>query len=64
MNIQKINVTKQSNGWFLSCTFAIPLRSILRQMCNLKTTVYRGVTLGKKLKATASVKSQKQKLMF
>ena len=36
-------ITKQSNGWFLSCIFAIPLRSILWQKCNLKTTVYRGV---------------------
>jgi hypothetical protein len=38
-----MGLTKQSNGWFLSCIFAIPLRSILWQKCNLKTTVYRGV---------------------
>jgi hypothetical protein len=37
----------QSNGWFLSCIFAIPLRSILWQKCNLKTTVYRNVSLKK-----------------
>jgi hypothetical protein len=37
------SITKQSNGWFLSCIFAIPLRSIIWQKCNLKTTVYRGV---------------------
>ena len=41
-----IHVTKQSNGWFLSCSFAIPLRSTLWQKCNLKTTVYRGVRGG------------------
>jgi hypothetical protein len=40
-----IALIKQLNGWFLSCTFAIPLRSILWQKCNLKTTIYRGVTL-------------------
>jgi hypothetical protein len=38
-----MRITKQSNGWFLSCTFAIPLRYILWQKCNLKATAYRGV---------------------
>ena len=38
----KNHLTKQSNGWFLSCTFAIPLRYILWQKCNLKTIVYCG----------------------
>jgi hypothetical protein len=39
----QIRLTKQSNGWFLSSIFAIPLRSILWQKCYLKTTVYRNV---------------------
>jgi len=42
-----INHTKQSNGWFLSCAFAIPLRFILWQKRNLKTTVYRNVKFRK-----------------
>lgn len=37
------SLTRQSSGWFVSCTFAITLRSILLQKCNLQTTAYRNV---------------------
>jgi len=51
-----LGAPKQSNGWFLSCIFAIPLRSILWQKCNLKTTVYRGVRLKVKIKIQRNLK--------
>jgi hypothetical protein len=37
------SLTKLSSGWFLSSSFAIPLRSILWQKFYLKTTAYNGV---------------------
>ena len=51
-------------GQFLSRAFVVLLRKSIPQNHNLKRAAELGVTLGKKLKATASVKSQKQKLMF
>jgi hypothetical protein len=62
--LYKARLTKQSTGRFLSSTFAIPRRCILRQKHYLKTTGYRNVTKGKKFKATASETSQKQKLHY
>jgi len=59
-----MGLTKQSNGWFLSCIFAIPLRSILWQKCNLKTPVYRGVMWGKKYKTQSFGKYEKAKAIM
>ena len=57
-------VPLRSTGQVLSRTFVNLLRKFLSQKYNLKPAAELNVTLGKKLKATASVKSQKQKLMF
>ena len=54
----------RSTGQLLSRIFVVLLRKSIPQKYNLKAAAELNVTLGKKLKATASVKSQKQKLMF
>ena len=57
-------VPLRSTGQLLSRVFVVLLRKSIPQSRNLKAAAELNVTLGKKLKATASVKSQKQKLMF
>ncbi len=49
-------------GQFLSRGFVVLLRKSVPQNHNLKTAAELGVTWGKKIKATASAKLQKQKL--
>jgi hypothetical protein len=55
-------VPLRSTGQLLSRVFVVLLRKSIPQSRNLKAAAELNVTLGKKLKATASVKSQKQKL--
>ncbi len=57
-------VPLRSTGQVLSRIFVVLLRKSIPQKYNLKPAAELNVTLGKKLKATAAVKSQKQKLMF
>jgi hypothetical protein len=49
-------VPLRSTGQNLSSFFVVLLRKIFPQKSYLNSAVYRNVTLGKKLKATASVK--------
>ena len=55
-------VPLRSTGQLLSRVFVVLLRKSIPQSRNLKAAAELNVTLGKKLKATATGKSQKQKL--
>jgi hypothetical protein len=55
-------VPLRSTGQVLSCIFVVLLRKSIPQKYNLKPAAELNVTLGKKLKAAVTGKSQKQKL--